>query len=54
MDFQAVIEADTLVNIFDKKITDKEKITLIRDRVFKTRKGKNLLTQMYLCDSYGK
>jgi uncharacterized protein len=54
MDFQAVIEADTLVNIFDKKITDKEKITLIRDRVFKTSKGKNLLTQMYLCDSYGK
>ena len=54
MDFQAVVEADMLVNIFDRNVTDKEKITLIRDRVFKTQKGKSLLTQMYLGENYGK
>ncbi len=50
LDFQAVVEADTLVNIFDKNITDKEKITKIRDVLFKTKKGTQLLNQMYLGD----
>ena len=50
LDFQAVVEADTLVNIFDKNITDKEKKTKIRDVLFKTKKGTQLLNQMYLGD----
>ncbi len=52
MDFQAVVEADMLVNIFDKKIHDKDRITMIRERVFKTEKGKQLLEQMYLSGDY--
>jgi len=53
MDFQAVVEADVLVNIFDRKVVDKERIAMIEDKLFKTRKGKQLLTQMYLCENYG-
>ena len=52
IDFRAVIEADTLVNILDKKITDKERIMKIRDLIFKTKKGTQLLNQMYLNDKY--
>ena len=51
--FQAVVEADVLVNIFDRKVVDKERIAMIEDKLFKTRKGKQLLTQMYLCENYG-
>lgn len=50
-DFQAVVEADLLVNIFDKGV-DREKIKMIRDKVFKTKKGTQLLNQMYLSDRY--
>lgn len=46
MDFQAVVEADVLVNIFDRKVVDKERIAMIEDKLFKTRKGKQLLTQI--------
>ncbi|MCD8037152.1 MAG: HD domain-containing protein [Clostridiales bacterium] len=52
LDFQAVVEADILVNIFDKKITDKERIALIRDKIFRTKKGKQLIEQMYLSGDY--
>lgn len=50
-DFQAVVEADLLVNMFDDHLS-KEKITLLRDKVFKTKKGTQLLNQMYLNDNY--
>ncbi|GFI61514.1 hypothetical protein IMSAG049_00673 [Clostridiales bacterium] len=48
MDFQVVVEADILANIYDKKFTDKDRIRKIKESVFKTNKGKQLLEQMYL------
>ena len=51
LDFQAVVEADLLVNMFDKGVS-KEKIEMIRDKEFKTKKGIQLLNQMYLSDKY--
>ena len=52
IDFQAVIEADTLVNIYDKHVEDKERIRMIGERLFKTKKGRQLLEQIYLSDVY--
>ena len=50
-DFQAVVEADLLVNMYDDHL-DKETIRKIRDRIFKTRKGIQLVNEMYLSDKY--
>ena len=50
-DFQAVVEADLLVNMYDDHL-DKETIRKIRDRIFKTRKGTQLVNEMYLSDKY--
>ncbi len=51
LDFQAVVEADLIVNMYDDHLS-KETITMLRDKVFKTRKGTQLVNQMYLGDKY--
>jgi len=50
-DFQAVVEADLLVNMHDDHLS-KETIIKLRDKVFRTKKGTQLLNQMYLSDNY--
>ncbi|MHB8065635.1 MAG: HD domain-containing protein [Ruminiclostridium sp.] len=47
LDFQILIEADFLVNIFETNI-DKNAIESIRTKYFKTKKGTELLATMYL------
>jgi len=47
IDYQILIEADFLVNIYEDNIGDKE-IKLIRDKYFKTKTGIEFLTTMYL------
>ncbi|CUH96675.1 hypothetical protein P22_2765 [Propionispora sp. 2/2-37] len=49
VDFQILVEADFLVNIFEDGIK-KEQIKVIRDKYFKTAAGKALLDSMYLND----
>ena len=49
IDYQILIEADFLVNIYEDNIGDKE-IKLIRDKYFKTKTGIEFLTRMYLND----
>lgn len=49
-DFRAVIEADTLVNLHDKNVTDKERLKVVGEHIFKTRKGRELFEQMYMSD----
>ena len=47
IDFQIIVEADFLVNIFEDEM-GREAVESIRDRVFKTDTGKKLLESMYL------
>jgi HD superfamily phosphodiesterase len=47
IDFQIVVEADFLVNIFEDGMS-REAIESVRERVFKTGAGKELLSVMYL------
>lgn len=46
IDYQILIEADFLVNIFEDRLS-KEKITLIKEKYFKTTSGKELLDKLY-------
>ncbi len=47
IDYQILIEADFLVNIFEDGLS-KEKIILIKEKYFKTAAGKEILTKLYL------
>lgn len=47
LDFQIVVEADFLVNIYEGSM-GKEKIENIYENIFKTDKGRELLKTMYL------
>ncbi len=47
IDFQILVEADFLVNIFEDSMS-KEAIKNIDDRIFKTESGKKLIKTMYL------
>ena len=47
IDYQIVVEADFLVNIFEEKI-NKEQIKYIKNKIFKTKTGTQLLEKMYL------
>jgi uncharacterized protein len=47
LDFQILVEADFLVNIFEDNMP-KEAIESINDRIFRTYPGKDLLKIMYL------
>jgi len=47
VDFQILVEADFLVNIFEEGMSQ-EAIQKIRDEIFKTKSGIQLLEQMYL------
>lgn len=47
IDFQILVEADFLINIYEDKISQ-EAICKIRDNYFKTNVGTNFLKQMYL------
>ena len=51
-DFQAAIEANALVNIYEKNLRNKEKLEFFYENLFKTKKGKQLFKQMYLTESY--
>lgn len=46
-DFQILVEADFLVNIFEDSI-DKESVLKIKEKIFKTNTGNSLLEIMYL------
>jgi HD superfamily phosphodiesterase len=46
MDFQILVEADFLVNIYEDKIAE-EQISLIREKYFRTKAGKELLDSIY-------
>lgn len=46
LDYQVLVEADFLVNAYDDKL-DKESITIVRNKVFKTETGKRYLTDMF-------
>ncbi|MGD9930269.1 MAG: HD domain-containing protein [Mangrovibacterium sp.] len=50
IDFQILVEADFLVNIFEDGIS-KKSASAIRDTYFKTKTGTQLLEQMYLAGS---
>jgi HD superfamily phosphodiesterase len=47
IDFQILVEADLLVNIFEDAI-DKESVMKMRNSIFKTKSGIRLLDEMYL------
>jgi len=47
IDYQILIEADFLVNIFENNL-NKDKILNIKDEYFKTESGQNLLDEMYI------
>ncbi len=47
LDFQILVEADFLVNIFEDDIA-KEQVNIIKDKYFKTSAGKTYLNSMYL------
>lgn len=47
IDFQILVEADFLVNIFEDEMTTVQ-IIKVKDKYFKTRTGRELLTEMYL------
>jgi HD superfamily phosphodiesterase len=46
-DFQVIVEADFIVNIYEKEMKNKA-IKGIEERIFYTETGKNLLRSMYL------
>lgn len=47
IDYQILIEADLLVNIYEKMLT-KEEIIKIRDTIFKTKTGTRLINELFL------
>lgn len=47
IDFQIIIEADFLVNIFEDEI-GLEQIKIIREKYFKTNAGNEIITSMYI------
>lgn len=47
IDFQILIEADFLVNVFEDEIK-KEQICVVRDKYFKTKAGKEFIEGMYI------
>jgi hypothetical protein len=47
IDFQILVEADFLVNIYEDNM-GREKIIKIRDNIFKTASGIELLEDLYL------
>jgi CRISPR/Cas system-associated endonuclease Cas3-HD len=47
IDFQILVEADFLVNIFEDAM-DQKSIVSIRDKIFKTKTGIDLLETMYI------
>ena len=46
MDYQILIEADFLVNLFEDDLSDRE-IQSVYERIFKTETGKRLFCEMY-------
>ena len=46
-DFQILVEADFLVNIYEEDM-DKSSVSSIRDKYFTTAAGTELLTNMYI------
>jgi len=46
-DFQILVEADFLVNIFEDKMS-KKSIESVYNKYFKTKTGRNIIQQMYL------
>lgn len=50
IDYQILIEADFIVNIFEDKI-DADSIKSIREKIFKTKTGKKILDNMYNTES---
>ena len=49
MDFQILIEADFLVNIFEDKI-EKSQVEIIKNKYFKTKRGLRYINSMYLSE----
>jgi len=47
IDFQILVEADFLVNIFEDGVNEKS-IKSIKEKIFKTKSGTNLLEKLYL------
>jgi len=47
MDFQILVEADFLVNIFEDGM-DEKSIKSVKEKIFKTKSGTNLLEKLYL------
>ena len=47
IDFQILVEADFLVNIYEDEMT-RDTIVTVRDKYFKTETGKRYLEQLYL------
>ena len=47
IDFQIIVEADMLVNIFEENMS-KDAIEKIKENIFKTETGKKLISTMYL------
>ena len=47
LDYQILVEADFLVNMFEEHM-DVEQIRGVREKIFRTRTGKDLLDQMFL------
>ena len=52
LDYQILVEADFLVNMFEEHM-DVEQIRGVREKIFRTRTGKDLLDQMFLRRVYG-
>ena len=47
MDYQILVEADFLVNIYEDEIK-KDAVEYVKSNIFKTESGKQLLTNMYI------
>ena len=47
MDYQILVEADFLVNIYEDNLPV-EAVRKVREKIFKTRAGLSLLDRMYL------
>ena len=46
LDYQILVEADFLVNMYEEHM-DGEQIQHVRERIFRTRRGKMLLDRMF-------
>lgn len=47
IDYQILVEADFLVNLFEEEL-GKEEAKSVKEKIFRTKTGINLLTQMFL------